>query len=274
MSAFVWIDRDGRRHELGSPAPIEAEATALASEMDGCVALLDSPERQIRDPARAALRQLQLRLEQLRADLARWNEHAVAMTRLEAAKLAKEIERLPTMIADAVLVVSLHDEHDLILKATAGAPDTRARVLAGPATPLQRRAVAACSSRTPPPDTATRGEAKAWLDAQPKFARDVRVDGGWFDWTDRAGHAHRLASPLAIEREAAVIAAELAKLRPALVAGDDPAALYKALNLGVASWERLRSLKSELERFDREHEAREDAAWTAYAADWRSKRKM
>ena len=56
MSAFVWTDRQGKRHELDSPAPIEAEATAIAQEMDGYVAMLDNPDRMIRDPARAACR--------------------------------------------------------------------------------------------------------------------------------------------------------------------------------------------------------------------------
>lgn len=136
----------------------------------------------------------------------------------------------------------------------------------------QRQAIAACASRTAPPDTATRGEAKTWLDAQPRFARGSQVDGGWFGWVDRNGHAHRLIDPLPIEREAAGIAKELAALRAALTGTETADALYEAVDAGVASWERLKILQGDLERFDREATAREDTAWTANAADWRSKR--
>ncbi len=269
----MWTDRDGRRHQLDSPAPIEAEAAAIAEEMDRYVAMLDNPDRMIRDPARAAIRKLQPRLDQLRDDLARWNAHAVAVTRAEAAKLAEHIDRLPAMIADITLVVALHGEHERILAATAGAPETRAQILAAPMTALQRRAIAACESRTAPPDTATRGEAKAWLDEQTRFARRAQADDGWFAWIDRNGHAHRLPDPLAIEREVAIIAGELAELRPALADSSAPDALYKAVNAAFASWERLQILQGDLERFESEDTAREDAAWNNYAADWRSKRK-
>lgn len=147
MSAFLWVDRDGKRHDLDTPAPIEAEASALAEEMDRYVLMLDHPERMIRDPARIAIRKLRPALEQVRKDLARWNGQAFASARTEAAALAAQIEQLPTMIADVVLIVALHGEHDRIVAATAGAPDIRAQVLAAPMTMLQRRAIAACAWR-------------------------------------------------------------------------------------------------------------------------------
>ncbi|MGY4396700.1 hypothetical protein ACVWZA_001885 [Sphingomonas sp. UYAg733] len=273
MSAFVWTDREGERHELDSPAKIEAEVAAIEQEKDRYVAMLDHPDRMIRDPARTAIGKFQPRLEQLRHDLGRWNEHAVAVTRAEAAKLAEQIDRLPAMIADFQLVVALHGEHDRLTVVTAGSPATRTQLLAEPMTDLQRRVIAACASRTAPSHTASRGEAKAWLDQQPRFARGGQGDGGWFAWADRAGHAHRLADPLAIEREVVGVAKELAELRPALTGNSAPDAVYAAINSGIASWERLRILQGDLERFEREDIAREDAAWTNYAADWRSKRK-
>ena len=273
MTPFVWIDRQGQRHELDSPLPIETEATAIADEMDRFVAMLDNPDRMIRDPARSAIYKLHPRLGQLRGELVRWNEHAVAVTRAAAAKLAEQIDGLPAMLADVLLVVALHGEHDRILAATAGAPETRAQILAAPMTAPQRRAIAVCGSRTAPAETATRGEAKAWLDTQPRFARRTQADDGWFAWIDREDHAHRLADPLAIEREVAVIASELANLRPELTGTSASDALYAAVNAGCASWERLQILQGDLERFDREATAREDAAWNTYAADWRSKRK-
>jgi hypothetical protein len=273
VTAFVWTDRDGQRHELNSPARIEAEVAEVAREMDGYVALLDSPDRMLRDPARTAIGRLRPRLEQLRADLARWNEHAIAIIRGDAMNLAARIEELPGMIADVLLVVELHGEHARLMAVTNDAPQMRARRLAEPMTAHQRQAIAVCASRIAPPGTATRGEAKAWLDAQPRFARAGQVDGGWFGWVDRNGHAHRLGDALPIEREVAAIAKELAALRPALTGASNADTLYEAVDAGGASWARLQILQGDLERYDREATAREDTAWTAYAADWRSKRK-
>lgn len=273
MTAFVWTDSDGQEQKLDNPTRIEAEATAVATELDRYIDILEGPERALRDTARAAINSIQPRLKQLRSDLARWNDHALAVTRAEATKLAEQIDRLPAAIADALLVVELHGEHSRLLAITTDAPDMRARRLAEPMTAHQRQAITAWASRTAPADTATRGEAKTWLDAQPRFARGGPVDGGWFGWVDRKGYAHRLTDPLAIEREVASIAKELAGLRPALTDPGTIEALYDAVNAGVASWERLQILQGDLERFDREATAREETAWTAYAADWRSKRK-
>lgn len=273
MSAFVWTDRDGQDWFLDNPAPIEAEATEVATELDRYVDILEGPERALRETARTAIRNLQPRLDQLHSDLGRWNAHALASTRAEANALAGHIERLPAMIGDVLLVVDLHGEHARLLAITADGPDMRQRMLAEPMTALQRQAIAACASRTAPAETATRGEAKTWLDAQPRFARGGQVDGGWFAWIDRNDHAHRLSDPLPIEREVAGIAKELAGLRPALTGTGTVDALYDAVDAGFASWERLQILRGDLERYDREATAREDAAWTAYAADWRSKRK-
>lgn len=273
MTLFVWTDRQGQRHELDNPALIEAEAAALAQEMDRYVDMLDNPDRMIRDPARAAIGRLQSKLKRLSDDLTSWNDHAIAVTRAEAAKLAEQIDRLPTTLADVLLVVGLNDEHNRILAITSGAPEMRARALDEPMTTLQRGAITACASRAAPPDTATRCEAKAWLDQQPRFERRRHADDGWFAWIDRKGYAHRLADPLAIEREVAKIAKELGELCPTLTDPTEPDALYTAVIAGAASWERLSRLQQDLERFDREATARDNAAWSTYAADWRSKRK-
>lgn len=232
MTSFVWIDRLGQRHELDGPSLIEAEAEALATEMDRYIDIHEGPERALRDTARAAISRVQLRLTQLHSDLARWDAHALAATRAEATKLAEQIDRLPAMIADILLVVELHGEHGRLLAVTADAPEMRTRRLAEPMTAHQRQAIAACASRTAPADTATRGEAKTWLDAQPRFERRTQADDGWFAWLDRKSHAHRLADPLAIEREIATIAKELAALRPALTGTGTADALYNAVELG------------------------------------------
>lgn len=274
MSAFVWVDRDGQPHELESPAPIETEAAEVALEMDHYFDILHSGDRLLHAAARTAIGKLQPRLEQLRADVGSWNDHAIAATQAEAATLAERIDRLPTMIADVLLVVELHCEQAKLLDTVGDMSNLPARMFAEPMTAIQRRAIAACASLAAPTDAATRGEAKAWLDAQPRFARGAQIGDGWFAWLDRNGHAHRLADPLAIEQEVVDIAEELIRLGPALASITTADRFYESVSSAITSWERLSNLQGDLERFDREAEIREDAAWTAYTADWRSKRNI
>lgn len=272
MTPFIWTDRDGHRHQLDGPRLIEAEAEAVMTEMDQYVTILDNPDPMLSNPARAAIRRLQPRLEQLRADIARWNDHALAILRSEAAALAEQINGLPASIAEVQLVVELHNEHDRMIAQTSGSATSRSYVLAGAASTLQLRAMQAAGWRGAP-EPPTRADAKAWLDEQPRFARGSAVDGGWFAWEDRHGHTHRVSDPLDIEREVVSIARELAELRTTLRGSTDGIALHAALDSGVASWKRLQILQGDLERFEREAQARDQAAWKAYAADWRSKRK-
>jgi hypothetical protein len=272
VTLFIWTDRNGQRHELDGPRLIEAEADAVMAEMDQYVGILGNPDPMLSNPARAAIRRLQPRIEQLRADITRWNDRALAVLREEAAALAEQIDGVPASIAEAQLVVDLHDEHDRVIEQMSGSATSRSYMLAGPASTLQLRAMQAAGWRGAA-ETPARAEAKAWLDEQPRFARGSAVDGGWFAWADRHGHAHRLSDPLDIEREVVSIARELSELRTTLRQSSDVIALHTALNAGVASWERLQILQGDLERFEREAEARDQAAWKAYAADWRSKRK-
>lgn len=270
--SFAWKDRDERSHDLESFEPILAEAETISREIDDLVALLENEERMIRDRARALLQPLQARLEQLQRDVARWNAYAGAETRRAAGALLHEIGALPGRIGGVALVVALHDEHQRTIDVTDGAPRTRADIMAGGMTLTQDRAIAACRSRTPPPARASRAEAKAWLDNQPMFARRLSVDGGWFAWTDRHRHAHRLVDPLPIEREVVALAAELTAMRSSLANTDDPVALYSAVKTASDWAERLSILEADLERFGSEAEARDLAACKAYAADWRGKR--
>lgn len=270
--SFTWTDRRGQRHELDSASLIEAEAEAISVEHDRLVGLMENPDRAIRDSARKLADAHQLRLDQLLADIQRWNAHATAVLQAQAVKLAGAIEQLPEGLGNAMLVAALHDEDQALLEATAGAPEARAQVLAGPVTSAQRRAIAACASRTPLPEGSTRAQASAWLGQQEKFARSPHADSGWFAWTDRHGHAHRLIDPLLIELEAAGLARELSALRAALDPSADVMALNRAILRGLASWERLGVLEKDLGRFEREEDARDLAECKAYAADWRSKR--
>jgi hypothetical protein len=270
--SFSWRDRDGQSHDLAGFEPIVAEAESISREIDDLVALIESEERMIRDPARALLQPLQARLEELGRDVARWNGYASAETRRAADALLREIDALLGKIAVVALVVAVHDEHQRMMDVTLGAPKTRADILAAGMTFTQQRAIAACKSRTPPPKGASRAEAKTWLDRQPMFARASSVEGGWFAWIDRHGHAHRLLDSLPIEREVVALAADLSAMRASLGNTDDPVALYSAVETASGWAERLSDLQDDLERFDREAEARDLAECKAYAADWRAKR--
>lgn len=269
---FAWIDRMGRHHSLDDPAPIVAEAEAIAREIDRLVPGIENSDLKIRDTARQLIVPLVARLEARNADLDRWNAHANRQTVAAATELAGQIERLPATIAAVTLVVALHDEHDRMLATTSGAPQTRASILAGRATVTQRRAFMAIDIRSMPPETMTRGEAWTALGEEPRFARRRSDTDGWFAWADRQAHAHRLVDPLPIERELVGLAGELAEMLPALRDHSAPDALFATVQAAATRWERLTILKQDLERFGREAGARDLNECKQFAADWRSKR--
>ncbi len=269
---FVWIDPRGQRHELTHYQPIMDEVEATSREIDALVGLADGEDAMMRSTARDAIRTADIRLARLRGDLERWNAHSNEQNRSAATALLAAIDALPGAIADVSLVVALHDEHDALIERTGGDLDARQAALAAHMTTAQRRAIVASGSRTPPEDTATRAKAKAWLDAHPRFTRPGGTDGGWFGWTDRHDHAHRISDPLPIEREMVAVATDLINARAALTNVIEPELLYEAVTEGNASLERLALLEHDLERFELADKAREDSAWSKYAADWRSKR--
>jgi hypothetical protein len=269
---FVWIDPRSQRHELTHYQPIMDEVEATRREIDTLVGLADGDDPMMRSTAREAIRTADARLRRLRGDLARWNSYEEEQNRHAAMGLLASIDGLPGSIADVTLVVALHDEHDGLIERTAGDLDGRRAALAAPMTMAQRSVIIASGSRTPPKDTATRAEAKAWLDVHPRFARSEGTDGGWFGWTDRNDHAHRISDPLPIEREMVALATNLINARAALTNVTEPDMLYEAVTAANASIERLAVLKHDLEQFDQAEKAREDSAWSRYAADWRSKR--
>lgn len=270
---FKWIDARGELHELTECQPIIDEVEAISGDIDGFLVLVSDDNADVRDPARNAIRKAHARLGRLSSDLEHWDRHVESQTRRAAAELVSAIDALPAAIGKVALVVALHDEQNELVEHTGGDPDARQTALEEPMTSAQRRAIAACDSRTPPKDTANRAEAKAWLDAQPQFSRAAGgVDGGWFAWTDRHHHAHRIADPLPIEREVIAVANELIGSRAALANVSDPHDLYQTVTQASVLLERLKLLQGDLDRFDQESEAREISAWSKYAADWRSKR--
>lgn len=269
---FAWTDREGCHHSLDDPAPIVAEAEAIAREIDRLVPGIENADLKIRDTARRLIAPLIARLEARNADLDRWNAHADRQTIAAATELVEQIERLPAMIPAVTLVVALNDEHDQMLATTSGAPQTRASILVGRATATQRRAFMAIDIRSMPPETMTRAEAWTALGEEPRFARRRSDTNGWFAWTDRHAHAHRLVDPLPIERELVGLAGELAAMLPALRDHRAPDVLFATVQAAATRWQRLTIIQQDLGRFGREAEARDVEQCKQFAADWRSKR--
>lgn len=270
---FTWTDRAGQYYVLTSPHPIEAEGEEIALEVDALIDRIEDVDPVVRDTARDAIAPLQARLVQLAADRDRWNSHAHQLNQTAAADTVKQIDGLHLTLADLLLVVAVHGEHQVMMSETAGQLEKRAAILAERPTEAQRQAVAKCAPETPPAGAVSRGAIMAWLVTQPRFARQPHTDCGWFAWIDRDSAAHRLVDPLSIESEAAAIFVELVKMRPRLAGDSAPDALFGALNTAAALMERLANLQGDLERFDREANARDLEECKRYAADWRSKRK-
>lgn len=273
MSAFRWSDRHGVDHDLAHYQPIIDEVSAIEAEVDGQLTGLESADRAVRDRARAVIDERRRRLVQLHADILRWNNHAEAETRSAATALAGQIDALSAALKDMRLLVGLHDEHARVLHDSRDAPDRRQAALAGPATPRQMLALT-LTHGTMKPQTPTRAEAWAWLISQPRFHRSPVSDGGWFAWIDPAGHSHRLHDPLPIERMGITILVELEAMRDGLRTEQPLDTLFPQVERGLALLDMVNVLKADLERFDREAEARDLAACKAYTADWRSRRTM
>lgn len=272
MSRFKWVDRSGTCHLLDDYQPMTEEIRAIESEVDEQLSGLENPERSVRDCARQIIENCHRRLVQLEADILRWNEHAEAETRSAASELLGQIDQLGAELQDVRLLVGLHDEHAGLLHDSRHTPEQREVALTGPATPRQMLALA-LTGAGPKPDIATRAEAWEWLNSQPRFRRSLINDGGWFTWIDPDGHAHRLVDPLAIERTAITCLRQLDAMKGDLEVKDAPEALFITVERGVALMNKVNVLKHDLERFEREADARDLAQCKAYAADWRSRRK-
>ena len=269
---FEWTDREGCLHLLTSPALIVEESDAIERQVDRLLPGLENADVKIADTARRLIAPLVARLEQCSADHDRWDAHADRLTLAAAEELCAQIVTLPDGMADAARVVALHDEHDEMLTSTHGKPEKRASMLADRMTVIQRRAFMAIDILSMPAETVTRGEGKAALDLEPRFARSQADTGGWFGWSDRSGHAHRLVDALPIERELVAVAGELTALLPALRDHSDPVALFTIVEGAVALWGRMSILRYDLERFGCEADARHLGACKQFAVDWRSKR--
>lgn len=271
MSAFQWVDRHGVQHIISHYQPMLDEIGVVEAEVDALLPDFESTDRGVRDRARMQIERRHDRLVQLQADILRWNAHADLQTQEAAVDMVRQIEQLGIALQDVRLLVNLYDEHAQLMRDTDTAPEQGADILSGPATPRQLLAISLVRSAEKPTEP-TRAEAWAWLNRQPRYQRSLPSDGGWFIWTDPDGHVHRLVDPLAIERKAITLLYKLHGLRNDLGVKDAPETLFAAVERGVALMDMVNSIKQDLERFDREAEARDLDQCKAFAADWRSRR--
>lgn len=272
MSVFSWTDRHGKKLDLETPEAIDDEAEQIATEIDECLqrAREGSPDevRRMRDQ----IRQLLARRDQLAEDAKRWNAFALDQAKIAANHLILEICDFLEEAAPIVLPAALHEEFVQELSD----PLTRAQLLAGPMTDLQKAAIEHSQMEPKPPEDATRGEAVAWLNKDPALFRPLSDEGGWFEWHDEDGTIHRLASPLRIEEEISLIVNLLDEIATELTENLIPNGSLEELTLKLQSANsvisRLRVLQEDLDRFAMEQAEREDEEWKRFENEWASLR--
>lgn len=268
MTQFEWTDRYGKVHQLASPALIDSEITAIGEDIDSALNTLADAVPAKQTELRAGIRGQISRLEQLQSDAERWNAHANTFAKIEAVALAEDIRRLVNETEIIRVIALLHSQHeDLIAD-----DEHRSALLAGDATRAQKWAIRHSSIEPKPASDATRGQAHEWLKGDPAFFRPRTDDGGWFEWRDDTGALNRLASPLQIELEIASLVSRASQQSSQLTSELPHNETARAIEAVNSLSERLSVLRTELERFVREAEQREDDEWQTWIGNWRKSR--
>jgi hypothetical protein len=265
VSAFNWTDRHGKEHHLEAPNAIDDEAEEIATEIDACFARAREGSPDEVGTIREQIRQLLTRHNKLAEDAERWNEFALHKAKAAAHRLVTEICDFLEKLGPMMLRTALHEECAEELSD----PATRAELLDGPMTDLQRDAIEYSQIEPKPPKDATRGEALEWLASDPALFRPFSDEGGWFEWQDADGVIHRLVSPLRIEQESVLIAASLdelvTELTEKLIPNGSLEDLTHELESANSLVARLHVLQRDLERFAREEE---DEEWKRVENEW------
>lgn len=268
MSEFRWTDRFGAEHLLDTPAMIDAEVEAIEAEIDAAFGNLRSAPQAEKEGVRDRLRSLLGRLKELREDSERWNANALQQARREAARLAADIKKLVEEALPIMLAAGLHEERlEEFASEAAGS-----MLLTEPATEVQELAISISRCEPKPDPGLTRGEAREWLQNDPLFARPFDDEGGWFEWLDKHGCMHRLASPLQIELEISDLVNNLLDLMPVL---SEPNCLYevsRAILAANENFDRLSVLQVNLEHFALEMAERKDEEWKKCDDEWQQAR--
>ena len=263
MTGFRWTDATGAEVELDGPSAMQAEVTELDTTIDRLfreVSMLtgDGEERKRRE-----LRSALIRHNQLKMDIDRWNEHVEQGAHERARALANEIRTATDDAKFLRLIVSLHDEFELV------SANNPARLQGEPSHTQQRAAeLAKEEARNLGSNFRTAFE-RLQLDS--KFYRPESDEGGWFEWRDGQGVICRLASPLAIEREIDEVIAKLYGMVPKLEATLSHLETVEILTLANDLGARLTILRANLKTFENESARREDEEWERAMKEWQAR---
>lgn len=139
MTGFQWTDAFGATVALDGPRAIEAEAAELTAKTDQLFREVAMLSGEAKEQGRRELRRAAGRLNQLNRDAERWNTHVALAAREHAKALANQIRAVNKNATTLRLVVSLHDEFELV------SANNPAR-LTGEPSPIQKRAAALAES--------------------------------------------------------------------------------------------------------------------------------
>lgn len=264
MTGFLWTDATGAEVELDEPSAMQAEVAELDTTIDRLFREVSMLTGEGKERKRRELHTALTRHNQLKMDIDRWNEHVEQGTQERATALANEIRTATDNAKFLRLVVSLHDEFELV------SANNPARLQGEPSHTQQRAAELANEEARNLGSTFRTAFERLQLDS--KFYRPESDEGGWFEWRDGQGVICRLASPLAIEREIDEVIAKLYGMIPKLEATlshlETVEILASADDLGA----RLTILRANLEDFERESAKREDELWDLAQREWQCTR--
>ena len=261
----MWTDASGAEVELDEPRAIEAEAAALAADIDRLFREVGTLTGEGKEESRREIRKATERLDRLKGDAERWNRQVELEARERAKALANRIRAISNTANTLRLVVSLHEEFERV---SAKNPSR----LAGEPSHTQQNAAALATVREAKNLGPSFVTAFEHLQHDPLFYRSESDEGGWFEWRDGQGVICRLASPLAIEREIDAIIGQLFGMIPKLEAKLPHFETVENLLAAEALWKRLSVLEVNLEGFRRESTIREDEEWECVKREWMAAR--
>ena len=262
MTGFRWTDATGAEVELDDPSAMQAEVAELETTINRLFREVSLLTGEGKEGKRHELRTALTRRNQLKADIDRWNKHVEQGTHEHARALANEIRTATDNAKFLRLVVSLHDEFELV------SANNPARLQGKPSHTQQRAAELANEEARNLGSNFRTAFERLQLDS--KFYRPESDEGGWFEWHDGQGVLCRLASPLAIEREIDKVIAKLYGMIPKLEATLSHFETVKILASAYDLYARLTVLQVDLGHFNRESARRVDDVWDFVLSQWQS----
>lgn len=270
MTEFTWIDRNGVRHSLNSPAPIEAEIKHVKDGLNKSLAQIETANRdefvKLDREARAAV----ARLKELSDDAANWNRHVTNHDDAVHTSLLKGISEFWKNNGLPLAVAYLNKERAALAELSERDPNAAKDLLTGKLTKDQEAALKYAETQPPNMDELTCAEAYKLIDSDPKLYRPPETGSGWFEWTSLEGERCQLSSSLEIELEIMRVLDNVSDLACDLcdeLAGPDK---HKKIVEACDGFKKLKRLADDLSRFNDEALARSKSEW----ADYRRKLKQ